>query len=571
MVNSDDISKWLVGWQKIFTKPIVRLTIVFFICLAVFSYLQPLGRLADPDSFYHTWLTTTSRDNGLLREFPWTQASLYKNIFIDHHFGYHLLLIPFVSLVPDLAGLQLATIFFAALTVTACLWVMQRWRVPWWGVGALLLLTSGPLLFRISLGKAPSLGVGVAIVGYYLICERKLGWLFWWAWFFTWLYSAWPLLLVMAGVYVAVESASDCFKKNKEQSVTDQDAQFPISNSQFLNKSQSANWWVNFKSLEIRNWSLGFLKNFFAPPNNRLFLVIILGYICGLVINPYFPTNLLYLKQLFTMALVAYRKFLGIGAEWYPYDPFELGANLSYPILIWLLATFTGFFTWRKQTNLSRTTWLLSIIFLIYTLRARRQVEYLTPWMIMSSGLMVRDAWERRYSIKKLWLEFKSWLPSWLSGNFILGFLGLYVAILLPWGLVRGMVNPHSGLLYGFTFNHLQSATQWLKDNTPPRSIVFQNDWGTFPLLLYHNNHNYYLTGLDQTFMYEYNHDNYWQWVGVTKGERHDVYNVAYNTFNTSYLLLDKDYLAMLHWVISDDHFRKVYEDREALVFEIKQ
>jgi len=549
------------GWRYLVARPALGLVLVFLVALAVFSYLQPPGRLADPDSFYHVGLTTLLRDGGVLREFPWTQSSLYRQIFIDHHWGYHLLLLPFVSLLPGLSGLQLATTVFAALTITACAWCLMKWRVPWWGAGVVLLLTAGPLLFRLSLGKAPALGVGVAVLGYYLITARKYGWLFWWSWFFTWLYSAWPLLLVMAVVYVAVESMSN------DESKYNQLDKFSIFNFQFL--LNQPNLKIKNYSLKIVSWLTVFIKKFLAQQNLYLFGVIIAGYAAGLIINPYFPTNLLYLKQLFAMALVAYRKFIGVGGEWYPYGPAELAANLAYPILIWLLATVAAALTWSRQSVLSRTTWVLAVVFLLYTLRARRQVEYLTPWLVLSIGLMVRDAWDKRVNLGELWQEFCSWLPWWLSGRLVLGFLGVYLLLLVPWGLWRGVASAREGLATGFQFSRLASASTWLKQNTPSGSIVFQNDWGGFPILFYHNTHNYYLTGLDQTFMYEYDRDHYWQWVGVTTALRHDVYEVARNTFQTSYVLLDKQYPAMLTWINRDDRIRKVYEDSEAIIFKL--
>lgn len=540
------------GWRYLTARPMLSLALVFVLALGVFAYLQPVGHLVDPDSFYHVRLTTMLRDSGVLHEFPWTQSSLYSQVFIDHHWGYHLLLLPFVSLLSELVGLQAATVLFAALTMLACAWCLRRWQVPWWGAGVLLLLTSGPLLFRLSLGKAPALGVGVAIVGYYLITQRKLGWLFWWSWFFTWLYSAWPLLLVMAFVYIVVESLVGMGQRavNSEQGA--------------VNKYHEAK---NVPRSMIHDYIAPFLHCLFSRASIHLISVILLGYAAGLVINPYFPTNLAYLKQLFAMALVAYRKFIGVGGEWYPYDPTELAANLAYPLLVWLLATIAAALTLRRQTVLSRTTWLLSVIFLVYTLRARRQAEYLTPWLIMSSGLALRDAWDQRIRLRELWNEFCSWLPRWLSGRLVLVFLGIYLAVLVPWGLWRGLASAHDGLLGGFSFDHLAAASTWLKNNTPARTIVFQNDWGGFPMLFYRNTHDYYLTGLDQTFMYEYNHDHYWQWVGVTTATRHDVYQVARQTFKASYVLLDKQYPAMLTWINHDARMRKVYEDSEAIVF----
>ena len=61
--------------------------------------------------------------------------------------------------------------------------------------------------------------------------------------------------------------------------------------------------------------------------NFKLVGVVAAGCVVGLVINPYFPTNLLYLKQLFTMALVAYRKFIGIELKKSYFD--QAAANLT--------------------------------------------------------------------------------------------------------------------------------------------------------------------------------------------------------------------------------------------------
>ncbi|MDZ4229854.1 MAG: hypothetical protein U1C53_01830, partial [Candidatus Veblenbacteria bacterium] len=203
------MSESRAGTAQWWQQPWFQLAAAFVVALAIFAWLQPPGLLADPDSWYHARLTSMMRDGGLVWEFPWTQASLYRTIFIDHHFLYHALLIPFVSLAPnDLGGLQLATVLFAALSATAVAWCLLRWRVPWWGVGMLVLLTSAPFLFRLSLAKAPSLAIGVALVAYYLITERRLGGLFFWTWFFVWFYSAWPLVVVMTAVFIAVSALS---------------------------------------------------------------------------------------------------------------------------------------------------------------------------------------------------------------------------------------------------------------------------------------------------------------------------------------------------------------------------
>lgn len=508
----------------------LELWLVVAASLALFSYLQPLGTLADPDAFYHARLTVLMRDTGLVRAFPWTQSSLYKTIFIDHHFGYHLLLIPWVSIGSPLQGLQFATIVFATFTIAVLAWLMRRWRVPLWGLGVLLLLTAGPFIFRLSLGKAPAIGVGVAIVGYYLIMERKLGWLFWWAWGFTWLYSAWPLLPVMAVLFVLVSA--------------------------------------------LRYWREGWGRvwgELWQGPNVKLIGAVAAGCVAGLVINPYFPTNLLYLKQLFTMALVAYNKFIGVGGEWYPYNVFDLLRELSYPLLIWALATIAGVFWFKKQTDVSRTTWLMALIFLVYTLRARRQVEYLTPFLVLSAGLIVRDcglSWAN-LRWRALWERFSTWRPPWLNLRSVQIALVGYFLLVVPWGLARGVGMAHYYLRQGFKADSLAPASQWLAAHSAPGTIIFQTDWGSFPLLFYHNTRDYYLTGLDQTFMYVYDQDRFWQWVNLTTGERLDAYHVVHDTFGASYVLVERRVPAILRALHQDQRFRQVYSDQETLIYSL--
>lgn len=507
-----------------------QLALVFVVCLLVFWYLQPPQVLADPDSWYHVRLTTLMRDYGLVRDFPWTQASLYRDIFIDHHLLYHVLLLPFVGLAShDLAGGQLATVIFASLSTMTVLWCLWRWRAPYWAAAALLLLTSAPFLFRLSLLKAPSLAVGVAVVAYYLVTSRKLGWIFWWSWFYVWFYSAWPLMVIVATLFVLVDS---------------------------LSKIQEG-WRVVVKRLINSN-------------NLKLLLAVVTGAAAGLVTNPYFPVNLRYLQQIFSMALKPYHTFIGIGGEWYPMNLFDLLKDLSYPLLVWLLAILTAVFTFKRQSSLSRTTWLLALIFLFYTLRARRQTEYLVPWLVMSSWLIMRDAGVGNVTWAYLKEKFASWIPNYFKKKYVATILIIYAIVVVPWGLSYGFRLTRASLAQGYEFNTLSGAATWLRRHSPPRAVVFQSDWGTFPMLFYHNSYNYYLTGLDQTFMYEYDRAKYQQWLSVTQGETSRIYQIAREVFGASYLLLEKRTPAMLVWLNRDPRFTKVYEDAEAIVYSLQ-
>lgn len=513
--------------------------IIILVVLAIFFWLQNTPTLADPDSFYHTKITLMIRDYGLPHEFPWTQNSLYKELYIDHHFLYHILLIPFISIFTNpLVGIKFATVLFATFSVLTIVWLLYKEKVKWLWLWLALLLTSAPLLFRLSLSKAPSLAIGITIIGLYIITRKKPIWLLVWSWLFVWFYSAWPLMILMLVVYTIIEAIYNSYHKIK----------------------QTGSTILNFINLIFKNW--------WNKPNRLLFLACLVGIIAGLVINPYFPTNLFYLKQLFAMSLVSYNKFIGIGNEWYPWPITELIAAIAAQLLIWIMATIFFFLNLKKQSKFAWATWVLAIIFFLYTLKARRQVEYLIPFMIISSALIWRDVLQET-SLKKLWDQFISWLPNYLRGKTFVIFVLIYLLLIIPLAVIKNITRPHQELAHGFTLNHLQPASLWLKNNTTPGSIVFQSDWGTFPLLFYNNTHNYYLTGLDQTFMYEFDKDKYQLWRDTVDGKKSDIYDIAKTDFNASWLLLEKRRLDMLKWVNRDQRFVRVFADEDAIIFKL--
>ncbi|MFH1111786.1 MAG: hypothetical protein V1712_01810 [Patescibacteria group bacterium] len=513
--------------------------LIILTVLAVFFWLQSTPTLADPDSFYHTKITLMIRDYGLPHNFPWMQNSLYKELYIDHHFLYHVLLIPFISLVVNpLVGIKLATVFFATFSILTIIWLLYKEKAKWLWLWLLLLLTSSPLLFRLSLSKAPSLAIGVTIIGLYIISRKKPIWLLVWSWLFVWFYSAWPLMILMLLIYTTVEAIYDSYDKIKQTGATV----------------------YNFLNLIFQSW--------WSKQNRLLFLAGLVGIIAGLVINPYFPTNLFYLKQLFTMSLSSYNKFIGIGNEWYPWPITYFIEYISLQLLVWIISSIFFFLNLKKQTKFSWTAWFLTLIFFGYTLKARRQVEYLLPMMIISSALSWRDITPAK-AVKNWWRKFITWLPNFLQNKTFVIFIIIYLSIIIPVAVIKNLTGTHQQLANGFSLDHLQAASNWLEANSEAGSIVFQSDWGTFPLLFYNNTHNYYLTGLDQTFMYEYDKDKYQLWRDTVDGKRSDLYEIIHNDFSASWLLLEKKRLTMLKWVNRNERFKKVFDDEDAIIFKL--
>ena len=89
------------------------LWLIFFASLAFVQFASP--DLPDNDGYYHIKLASLMRTEGLKPDFPWLPLSiLNENEFYDHHFLFHVALIPFTF--GDLRlGAKWAAVTFASL------------------------------------------------------------------------------------------------------------------------------------------------------------------------------------------------------------------------------------------------------------------------------------------------------------------------------------------------------------------------------------------------------------------------------------------------------------------------
>ena len=85
--------------------------LVFLLAFFIFGWLQLNPGFLDPDSFYHLKISKMISAQGPVFDFPWLQFTVLKDYFIDHHFLYHVLTIPFINLLGDFVGFK----FFSAL------------------------------------------------------------------------------------------------------------------------------------------------------------------------------------------------------------------------------------------------------------------------------------------------------------------------------------------------------------------------------------------------------------------------------------------------------------------------
>ena len=130
------------------------LFLAFLFGMALIQFSTP--DMPDNDGFYHIKLAWLMRTEGLKPAFPFLPLSILNaNAFYDHHFLFHVALIPFTF--GDLRmGAKWAAVVFAGLAFLAVWYLLYRQRVPYawlWALG--LLGISDAFLFRMSITARP--------------------------------------------------------------------------------------------------------------------------------------------------------------------------------------------------------------------------------------------------------------------------------------------------------------------------------------------------------------------------------------------------------------------------------
>ena len=145
---------------------------------------------------------------------------------------------------------------------------------------------------------------------------------------------------------------------------------------------------------------------------------------------------------------------------------------------------------------------------------------------------------------------------------FIWGFVFIYFADVL---------KTRNDLLQGTDFNEFRNVGKYINNNLKQRDIIFHADWDDFPPLFYYSPNNYYIVGLDPTFMYNYDKNLYEEYTDITLGkDRDNLDKKIINDFRAQYIFLDKGHLNFNDNLISNQNFKLVYKDDNFFLYKIK-
>ncbi len=537
---------------------------VFLLVSAIYGFVNASSSFLDPDSFYHVKMAELLMQRGIVRNFTWLPFTTLAHAFADHHFLYHVILVPFIAFYGAFVGAKIATVVLAAAALTAFYGALKAYgsKLPF--AFAMMLATSSAFMFRMNLTKTSAVSVTVLMLA--LIAIRRDSWrsLFFLSWVYVLMYGGWPLMGVLIGAFFVTRAVVD-----------------RLVDRHPLHSWGNAWFWRRLFALRQNA-----LADFIAASEVRQATAVMAGLACGVVINPYFPANLrFYWEQIWQIAVLNYRDKIGVGAEWYPYPfPAFYSENsvifLCIAICIVLLLTMIFWDDVVKKhvpkgdrSSLSSRVALtmLAVFFLVMTMRSRRHVEYFAPFAMFATALFYTSI-DSHMDWAALGRKLRTLLPVAVRAKISFAKLaGVYVVVMLTFLCARNVVGTRDTFSGGIPWTRYAKAAAWTRANVPANAIIVHSDWDEFPPLFYYDDTHRYICGLDPTFLYRQDPTRYWLWVNVTTGKvGNDVGEKVRDGLGSRYLLVDSRYDEFRKELERDPSIERVYHDDDASVYVVR-
>ncbi len=497
---------------------------------AAASWFWPTVSFTDGDSFYHIKMTELLA-HGIVRNFPWLPFSSFAANYIDHHFLFHVVLLPFIHFLNPFVGMKLATALLASTVITIFYIVLRSLNVRAPGFFTALLVVSPHFFFRENLAKAPAFSLIFLLLGLLFLIKKKpiaLGIL---AFLYVWAYDAWPLLGGIVVFWIAGRSL--------------------IAPALAPGKYS---WHAAWNQLR-------------APEHLHLLIAVTVGTIAGTILNPYFPANVpFYWLHIVKIGFLNYQSKISVGAEWYPLGLGDIISTQPFLFIIGFLSTGLVLFhahiinehARRRHTHVTfldhhagtrrdelvtpeqlMTTFAMIVIagiFLFVTLKSRRNVDYSIPFMMLAVASVWHVGADATAHVRDL---IRKHMFGW--ARWFLVVVIIISSLALAANQATLLLAYRDQLATGYDPNHFTPATTWMREHIPANEIIFHTNWDTFPMLWYGDDSHRYIVGMDTTFLYDRDPVRYDQWSKITSGEYvGDVTKIIRDTFNSHYVFLDK-------------------------------
>jgi hypothetical protein len=528
---------------------------------SVFWYLQFSTAsvcCGDFDAYYHfrwsrmLWERISAGD---FRHFPpafnaLPLTTLNAKDYVDHHFLFHILQIPFTWFSDMQTGAKVGTWLFACLAVLSCYWLVVRSRLSYPLVWLVAITgSSAPFLYRMNMGKAMSVSIVLLVAGLHLLFERKYRWLLPLSFVFALTYDMFALLVVATLMWAAV----------------------------VLWTERRVEW--------------------------KPVVLVVAGSLLGFVINPYFPHNFQLLYEHLLIKVTAKDFSTAVGSEWYPYTTWEFLGNCG----VAYAAMVAGYIGFRDSTRKDRQRALLLLLFstflMVVNMRWRRFAEYFPPFAVIFAAFalepLIRRARERYTSrepsasdesgagagdvpradarpARSRVENARAWELILVGTAFVLLSAPLVWYARVTSQDIAGMAKP----------DYYRGGMEWLSRNADKGDLIFNTDWDDFPKLFFYGPDFAYASGLDPTYLLDKNQKLSELYAKVTIAKDlsdEEVDNLGATIRDNfcagegesrrcaRYVFTDKEHEDFYNDALDSGWFDLSYEDGDCAVFHIRE
>ena len=293
------------------------------------------------DAYYHVKISELMVQQGMFNQFPWTQISILKNHFADKDFLFHLYLIPFILIFPNLIiGGKVAIAVLGGILFSFFYRLLDRFQIRFAFLWTLIAFgINFGFLQRMCMVRPHVLSLVLTLFFIESLCRRQPWKLFMISLIYPLAYTAVHLLLLIAIIYLIVS-------------------------------------WIHNRTLR-----------------GRLILPTLAGTTLGLVVHPYFPNNLrLWYVQ---NALLPVFNWGKSEEFWFVSEQTSLPTwvfiGVCGPILLLLgIAMAILILNRRNLNDTAPFVFVLACGFLVMTILSMRFVEYWVPFTVLSCALCVQ-------------------------------------------------------------------------------------------------------------------------------------------------------------------------------------
>ena len=460
---------------------------------------------AGTDAYYHSKIALLMfEQRGAIFQFPWLPKTvLDSDSYVDHHFLFHVFLAPFASL-SLLNGTKFAVVVLAVLAFYAlqtCLPpVNTRVRMV---AGIAFFAISPGFIYRMLMVRAQGMSLVILLLIVYATINKRYVILALLGFVYVWAYNAFPLVAIVLGAHIVSE-------------------------------------FVFHKRIAVRP------------------LWILPTAVCaGVVVNPYFPRNIVFLFHHLIDKFSLQGYAVSVGNEWYPYSAakFMQHAGVSLGLMIVAAICCLQFGIKRERRSTVLMLFVIAGTFLVMLLKSRRFIELYPPFALLFS------IWAFT-SVEKSPRDDVSTSRGVLL-PVVIGFLILVLCFF-------SVSACRDSLRRSEPYAKLSAASGWLKLNTPKHSLVLMSDWDLFTKLFHFNHHNTYIAGLDPYFFYAKDPSGFLLWRDITRGQvEGSLARLLKNRFGSEYVLVERNKSSMIKTLSRESKLKRVFSDKHYYIYKI--